>query len=77
MVGNRVEALAGTVRNHVREHRSGMVADLMFAVVWVAVVSVLFDVLQGPRWAYHLSLACGVVAYYGFFASLEMAKETS
>ncbi|WP_137286378.1 hypothetical protein [Halorussus salinisoli] len=63
------------VRNHVREHRSGMVADFMFAVVWVAVVTVLFDVLQGPTWAYHLSLAGGVVAYYGFFGSLEEARK--
>lgn len=70
-------AISDRVRNHVREHRSGMVADLIFAVVWVAVVSVLFDVLQGPRWAYHLSLACGVVAYFGFFASLELAKKSA
>jgi hypothetical protein len=69
--------ISDRVRNHVREHRSGMVADLIFAVVWVAVVSVLFDVLQGPRWAYHLSLACGVVAYFGFFASLELAKKSA
>ena len=68
-------AIPDRVRTHVREHRSGMVADFVFAVVWVAVVSVLFDVLQGPRWAYHLSLACGVVAYFGFFASLKAARE--
>jgi hypothetical protein len=63
------------VRNHVREHRDGMMVDLMFAVVWVAVVTVLFDVLAGPRWAYHLALAGGVVAYYGFFGSLEAARK--
>ncbi|UPV76300.1 hypothetical protein M0R89_08550 [Halorussus limi] len=81
MTASRVGTVAATVRenvrNHVREHRSGMVADLMFAVVWVAAVSMLFDVLQGPRWAYHLTLACGVLAYFGFFASLELAKETA
>lgn len=67
-------AIPDRVRDHVRENRSGMVADLMFAVVWVAAVSALFDLLAGPRWAYHLSLAGGVVAYFGFFASLEAAK---
>ncbi|MFC7081565.1 hypothetical protein [Halorussus caseinilyticus] len=70
-----VAAVREEVRNHVREHRSGMVTDFVFAVVWVAVVSVLFDVLQGPTWAYHLALAGGVVAYFGFFASLEAARE--
>lgn len=63
------------VREHVREHRSGMVADLVFAVVWVAMVSVLFDLVDGPRWAYYLLMFGGVVAYFGFFASLKVARE--
>jgi hypothetical protein len=67
----------GTLLDHVREHRSGMVVDLAFAVAWVAVVSALFDLLQGPTWAYHLSLFAGVVAYFGFFASLEVARDSS
>ncbi len=54
-----------------------MVVDLAFAVAWVAVVSALFDLLQGPTWAYHLSLFAGVVAYFGFFASLEVARDSS
>ncbi|WP_158055380.1 hypothetical protein [Halorussus halophilus] len=70
-------SLAGTVRDHVREHRSGMVVDLAFAVIWVAVVTALFDQLPAPRWAYHLSLFAGVVAYFGFFASLETAKDST
>ncbi len=52
-----------------------MVVDLAFAVIWVAVVTALFDLLQGPTWAYHLSLAAGVVGYFGFFASLESARD--
>lgn len=68
-------AIPDRIRDHVREHRDGMVADFAFAVVWVAVVSMLFDVLQGPQWAYHLSMAGGVVAYFGFFASLEAVRE--
>ena len=66
--------VVAAVRDHVREHRSGMAADLAFAVVWVAVVTALFDVLAGPTWAYHLTLAGGVLAYFGFFGSLEAAK---
>ena len=60
-----------TIVDHVREHRSGMAVDLAFAVVWVAAVTALFRGLGSPRWAYHLALAGGVVAYYGFFGSLE------
>ena len=68
-------SLTGTVLDHVREHRSGVVVDLAFAVIWVAVVSALFDALPAPTWAYHLSLFAGVVAYFGFFASLESARD--
>jgi hypothetical protein len=59
------------VREHVVENRDTVLADLAFAVVWVAVVTLLFDVVQGPQWAYHLTLAGGVLAHVGFFASLD------
>ncbi len=61
--------------SYVRKHRSGLVFDLAFAVAWVTVVTVVFDVLGGPQWAYYLTMAAGVVAYYGFVASLEAARE--
>ncbi|MFC6731095.1 MULTISPECIES: hypothetical protein [unclassified Haladaptatus] len=67
--------LVATVRNHVREHRDGMVVDLVFAIGWVTGVTILFDVVQGPEWAYQLCLLCGVVAYFGFFASLSVAND--
>ena len=68
--------LLETVGKHVREHRSGMVVDLLFAVAWVTVVTVVFDVLPGgPQWLYYLTLVGGVVAYFGFFASLEAVRE--
>lgn len=67
--------LVGTLFDHVREHRDGMVIDLAFAIIWVAVVTALFDLLQGPTWAYHLSLAAGVLGYFGFFMSLEAALD--
>ncbi|MBV0900390.1 hypothetical protein [Haloarcula salina] len=68
-------SVVDTIREHVRDHQRGMVVDLVFAIAWVTVVSVVFDVLQGPQWAYYLTLAGGVVAYYGFFWSLEIARE--
>ncbi|MFB6222865.1 MAG: hypothetical protein ABEH86_04220 [Haloarcula sp.] len=63
-----------TIREHVRDHKRGMIVDLVFAVAWVTVVTAVFDVLAGPQWAYYMTLAGGVVAYYGFFWSLEMAR---
>lgn len=67
--------VVATVRNHVDEHRGGMVVDFVFALTWVTVVSLLFELVQGPNWAYQLCLAAGVVAYFGFFTSLSLAKE--
>jgi hypothetical protein len=39
----------------------------------VTLVNALFRVVDGPTWAYYLLMAAGVVAYYGFFLSLEAA----
>ncbi len=52
-----------------------MVADLAFAVVWVTGVSLLFEVVDGPRWAYYLFMLAGVAAYFAFFWSLKAASE--
>lgn len=65
------------IRDYVRENRSGMVVDLVFAVVWVTLVNVIFDVVQGPRWAYYLFMFAGVIAYLGFFSSLDAVREQS
>ena len=59
--------------DHLREHRGGIVTDLLFAVAWVTPVNALFRVVSGPTWACYLLTAAGVVAYYGFFLSLEAA----
>jgi hypothetical protein len=64
-----------TIGEHVQEHRSGMVTDLAFAVIWVTVVTVLFDLVSGPQWAYYLTMGAGVLAYYGFFWSLAAARD--
>lgn len=59
-----------------REERWGILTDLMFAIVWVTMVDVFFNLVDGPRWAYYMFMLAGIVAYYGFFASLKLAKET-
>ncbi|SFG46035.1 hypothetical protein SAMN04488063_2120 [Halopelagius inordinatus] len=58
-----------------REHGSGMLADLTFAIVWVTGVSLFFEFVDGPQWAYYMFMLAGVVAYFGFFWSLDMARE--
>jgi hypothetical protein len=71
-------ALLETVGEHLQEHRSGMLVDLVFALAWVTVVTLVFDLLPGgPQWLYYLTLLGGVVAYYGFFASLEAVRESA
>ncbi|WP_122090179.1 hypothetical protein [Halalkalicoccus subterraneus] len=67
------------LREHVTENRTGMVHDLMFAVVWVGIVSFLFEVVfaGAPGWAYYLFMLAGIPAYFGFFASLALAREES
>ncbi|WP_324665316.1 hypothetical protein [Haloarcula sediminis] len=72
------KGLLETVGEHVEEHRGGMVVDFVFALAWVTVVTVIFDLLPGgPEWLYYLTLLGGVVAYYGFFASLEAVRAES
>ena len=66
-----------TIGDHVRENRSGMFVDLVFAIAWVTAVSVVFGLLQAPQWAYYLAMLAGVVAYYGFFWSLEAATDAN
>jgi len=66
-----------SLTEYVRNNHSGLVTDLVFAVVWVTVVSVIFEVVDGPDWAYYAAMLAGIVAYFGFFASLEVAKERS
>ncbi|QFU82992.1 hypothetical protein [Natronorubrum aibiense] len=70
-------SFADRFREHVEENRHGMVYDLMFAVVWVTLVSVLFDYVfpESPTWAFYMFMAAGIPAYFGFFFSLEIAKQ--
>jgi hypothetical protein len=68
------DRLAATLRTHVREHRRGLLFDLLFALAWVGVVTVLADLLGGPRWAHYATMAAGVFAYYGFVWSMASAR---
>jgi len=71
-------SLADRLEEHLAEHRSGMVYDLVFAVVWVGFVSLLFDFVftSAPTWAFYMFMLAGVPAYFGFFWSLELAERT-
>ncbi|MFB6270802.1 MAG: hypothetical protein ABEH83_12720 [Halobacterium sp.] len=62
------------VRDHVAEHHDGMLFDLVFAIAWVTVVSLLFKGFDAPESVYYAALASGVVAYYGFVYSMQAAK---
>ncbi|WP_128905613.1 hypothetical protein [Halorubrum amylolyticum] len=70
------ESLADRIRSHVRGNRTGMVQDLAFAVVWVTVVSLLYDFAfsASPQWVLYMFMLAGIPAYFGFFISLELAR---
>ena len=69
-------SLADRLRDHASEHRQGMLYDLVFAVVWVGVVSILFDFVfvSAPTWASYLFMVAGIPTYFGFVFSLGQAK---
>ena len=70
-------SLKDRVAEHVRENRTGMLHDLMFAIVWVAMVSFLFDFVftSAPQWALYMFMLAGIPAYFAFFISLDIARE--
>lgn len=65
------------IGEHVQEHKDGMLYDIMFAVVWIAMVSFLFDFVfvSAPTWTYYMFMLAGIPAYFGFFFSLELARK--
>lgn len=62
---------------YVVENRHGMVGDLVFALVWVTIVNAFFRLVDGPDWAYYLLMFAGVVAYFGFIYSVQLAAEVN
>ncbi|ELY47717.1 MULTISPECIES: hypothetical protein [Natronorubrum] len=57
-----------------REDKWGVIVDLVFAIVWVTMVDLIFQVIDGPTWAYYMLMLAGIVAYFGLFWNLELAK---
>jgi hypothetical protein len=70
-------SIVDRLREHVEENRQGMLYDLVFALVWVALVDALFRFVfppGSPQWAYYLFMLAGIPAYFGFSWSLAMAR---
>lgn len=63
------------IGNHIYENKDGMAFDLVFAVVWVTIVSVFVALVDAPTMARYVLLATGIPAYFGFVYSLELAKQ--
>lgn len=63
------------LRETLSQHGRGLATDLAFAVVWVTLVEAFFTLVEGPQWAYYLFMLAGVIAYFGFFASVGRATE--
>ena len=62
------------LKEHVQENQTGIVFDLLFALAWVGLVSVIFTLVDGPQWAYYLFMVAGIPAYFGFTYSMAVAK---
>ena len=58
-----------------REEKWGIAVDLAFAIIWVSLVELLFQVIDGPTYAYYMLMLAGIIAYFGLFWNLELAKE--
>ncbi|QZA88689.1 hypothetical protein K0C01_00495 [Salinarchaeum sp. IM2453] len=65
------------LKAHVQENRRGMFVDIVFAIAWVTLIHGIFQFVDGPDWAYYFLLATGIVAYFAFFWSLELALENT
>ncbi|WP_049982160.1 hypothetical protein [Halorubrum sp. BV1] len=76
--GQTDQSVADRLKSQVRENRTGMVGDLVFAVVWVTFASLLYDFVfpTAPRWVLYMFMLAGIPAYFGFFISVEMAKQS-
>ncbi|GAB3693015.1 hypothetical protein [Halorubrum pallidum] len=72
------QSFADRLRSQVRENRTGMVGDLVFAIIWVTFASLLYDFAfpTAPRWVLYMFMLAGIPAYFGFFISVEMAKQS-
>ena len=72
-------SVADRARDVLSENGTGMLQDLLFAFAWVGLASLLYDFgfPTAPRWVLYMFMLAGIPAYFGFFISLEMARERS
>lgn len=63
------------IGEYILENRHGMLGDLVFALVWVTLVDAFFRLVDGPTWAYYMMMVAGVVAYFGFIYSVQLAVD--
>lgn len=63
------------VGEHVRNNETGIVFDLLFALIWVTLVSGFFQIVEGPQWAYYMLMLTGIPAYFVWVYSWAWAKE--
>lgn len=64
-----------TLRDRVSENRRGMLVDLVFAVAWVTVATVIANALHAPDYARYLLLGAGIPAYYALFISFDVLEQ--
>lgn len=63
------------IGEHVQDNQTGIMFDLLFALIWVGLVSVFFAAVDGPQWAYYLLLLTGIPGYYVWVYSWAWARE--
>ncbi|MFP4188431.1 MAG: hypothetical protein ACOCRA_00095 [Halobacteria archaeon] len=64
-----------SLRDHVTENRRGMLVDIVFAVVWVTLATVIANALQAPDYARYILMLAGIPAYYALFISLDVLEQ--
>lgn len=63
------------LRDHVEENRRGMLVDVVFAVVWVTLATIIANALHAPDYARYILMLAGIPAYYALFISLDVLEQ--
>jgi hypothetical protein len=73
----RDRGVVDRARTVLGENGPGMLGDLAFAVAWVGVASLVYGLLfpTAPQWVLYMLMIAGIPAYFGFFVSLDAARE--
>jgi len=72
-------SVADRARTVLSENGTGMLQDLLFAFAWVGLASLLYEFAfpAAPQWVLYMFMLAGIPAYFGFFISLDVARERS